>query len=53
MKRRLTLDLPPEIVNGIKLIAKQRNMTVSHFVESLFLKYIVEEESQTKLKKVV
>jgi hypothetical protein len=52
MKKRLTLDLPPEIVSSIKKTAKERNMTVSQFMEELFLKYIAEEKFQTNLKKV-
>jgi hypothetical protein len=52
MKKRLTLDLPPEVVSDINQTAKERNMTVSQFMEELFLKYITEEEFQTNLKKV-
>ena len=52
MKKRLTLDLPPEIVNNIKKTANERNMTVSQFMEELFLKCLAEEKFKTNLKKV-
>jgi|AraplaCL_Cvi_mCL_1032061.scaffolds.fasta_scaffold188280_1 hypothetical protein len=52
MKKRITLDLPIEVVEYIKKTAKSKNITASQFVEETFSKFLVEEKNQTNLKKV-
>ena len=52
MKKRITLNLPAEVINYIKTNAKERGITASQVVEEWFRKLIAEEEAKSNLRKV-
>lgn len=48
---RLTLRLPKDVFNSMKLISKFEDLSVTAIINKACIEYLAKEENQTKIKK--